>query len=172
MYGELGRCPLSITILARMIKFGGKIACSDKPIKLCHQLYKISFCIYRKVYDKVQKDGWMQCINSTLDSLGTSEIWQNQTFSNLKWLRCTVKQRLADQFIQKWLNDVDTTSSSIGKFYRSFKSQIKFENYLVVLPTFNKKIFTKLRMSLLKLPVAIQRCRNNLVFGTAIQMKQ
>ena len=28
---------------------------------------------------------------------------------------------LTDKFILKWLNDVDTTNSSISKFYRSFK---------------------------------------------------
>ena len=49
---------------------------------------------------------------------------------------------------------VQTTNSAISKFYRSFKRQIKLENYLVGL---NRRIFTKLRMSLLKLPITTGR---------------
>ena len=54
------------------------------------------------VIKPIPKDGWTRCVYATLDVSGMSEIWQHQTFPNLKWLYCTIKQRLTDQFVQKW----------------------------------------------------------------------
>ena len=50
----------------------------------------------------------------------------------LKWLAETVRQRLKGQFIQGWYSDVENSAKCIN--YRLFKTQFKFEEYLVKLP--------------------------------------
>jgi hypothetical protein len=63
-------------------------------------------------------------------------------FSNTCTL-LTVKQKLTDQFIQKWYNLIAT--SSRGNLYGQFKMEFKLENYLLKLSPNERALITKLR---------------------------
>jgi hypothetical protein len=54
-----------------------------------------------------------------LDSCGFSNIWENQGNFNSKWLSLSLKQKLFDQFQQKWRSDMN--NSSKGLCYKIFK---------------------------------------------------
>jgi hypothetical protein len=62
-----------------------------------------------------------------------------------------VKQKLTDQFIQKWYNLIAT--SSRGNLYGQFKIEFKLENYLLKLSPNERALITKLRCCNLKIPV-------------------
>ena len=94
---------------------------------------------------------------STLKKLGFSEIWQSQQFPNAGWLYLSIKRRQQDQFIQEWMNDVNSTNSSINQYFRLFKKSFNTEDYLTQVSGQNKCIFTKLRLSSLKFPVTTGR---------------
>jgi hypothetical protein len=58
-------------------------------------------------------------------------------------LKLTVKQKLTDQFIQKWYNLIAT--SPRGNLYGQFKMEFKLENYLLKLSPNERALITKLR---------------------------
>jgi hypothetical protein len=60
-------------------------------------------------------------------------------------------QMLRDQFVQKWLSDI--YSSSRGQFYSVFKKDFYIENYLLRLSEQSRIWITKFRTSNLHLPI-------------------
>ena len=69
-----------------------------------------------------------------------------------------VKQILSDQFVQKWVGDIE--NSSKGLFYSTFKKNFCLENYLLRLGENNRLWLTKLRTSNLRLPIETGRWYN------------
>lgn len=59
-------------------------------------------------------------------------VWHNHDFVNINWLTATVNQRLKDQFVQIWSNDVNC--SSRGHLYKIMTPNFGFEKYLDILP--------------------------------------
>jgi hypothetical protein len=47
---------------------------------------------------------WINHIKSIFDNVGLSYVWNQQNPIHLVELKLTVKQKLTDQFIQKWYN--------------------------------------------------------------------
>lgn len=89
---------------------------------------------------------------------GLQYVWQNQNFVNIKWLTATVKQRLKDQFVQIWSNDINC--SSRGHVYKILKPNFCFEKYLDILPVKLRKKLIKFRTSNHRLPVETGRWYN------------
>ena len=63
--------------------------------------------------------------------------------SERTWLIVNIKQRLLDQYIEKWRSDVDIGVTCYN--YRFFTSDFKFEKYLLDLPDALKYIVCKFR---------------------------
>ena len=78
----------------------------------------------------------------------------NKNPIHLVELKLTVKQKLTDQFIQKWYNLIAT--SSRGNLY----GQFKLENYLLKLSPNERALITKLKWCNLKIPVETGRWVN------------
>ena len=91
---------------------------------------------------------------SIFDNVGLSYVWNQQNPIHLVELKLTVKQKLTDQFIQKWYNLIAT--SSRGNLY----GQFKIEKYLLNLHPSERALITKLRCSNLKIPVETGRWVN------------
>jgi hypothetical protein len=53
---------------------------------------------------------WIKAVKNILDSCGFSNIWENQGNFNSKWLSLSLKQKLFDQFQQKWRSDMNNSS--------------------------------------------------------------
>jgi hypothetical protein len=68
----------------------------------------------------------MNYTKSKFDETGLSNIWHGQKFIIPDFLKITIKQRLQDQYIQKWFSDIN--NSSRGEYYSKFKTEFKLEN--------------------------------------------
>ena len=71
----------------------------------------------------------MNDLKSIFDETGFSHIWDGQKYLDPEFLKVTIKQRLQDQYIQKWFSDIN--NSSRGEYYSKFKTEFKLENYLL-----------------------------------------
>ena len=56
-------------------------------------------------------------------------------FKNDKLLKTSVEQRLKDQYIQKWQNDIRESSEGQLILYNNLKTEFGPEKYLNLLPT-------------------------------------
>ena len=93
----------------------------------------------------------MHYTKSIFDETGLSNIWDSQKYINPDFLKVTIKQRLQDQYIQKWFSDINT--SSRGEYYSKFKTEFKLENFLFRLNAVHRKYICKLRTSNKTIPV-------------------
>ena len=66
-------------------------------------------------------------------------------------LALKLRQVLEDQYHQEWKSNIQNSPKCI--LYKCFKSDIKFESYLIKLPAVYKRIFTKFKTSNHKKPV-------------------
>ena len=91
---------------------------------------KLSSVLYRLMYLLKTKHQysfkWLNHIESIFNSTGMGFIFINQ-FS--VYDKNVFKQILRDQFVQKWLSDI--YSSSRGQIYSVFKKDFCIENYLL-----------------------------------------
>ena len=82
-----------------------------------------------------------------MQKLGFAEYWLNQAVPHPNSFSKIVKERIKDQFLQNWSEQL--FSSSACSNYRIFKTDFKFEEYFTLLPR-------DLALSLCNF-----RCRNN-----------
>ena len=65
---------------------------------------------------------------------------------------------MQDQFIQTWNASIEENSRS--KNYRMYKSEFKFEKYLVMLSDFHRTVLARFRLGSSKLPIERGRYQN------------
>ena len=65
----------------------------------------------------------MNYTKSIFDETVLSNIWDGQKYINPDFFKVTIKQRLQDQYIQKWFSDIK--NSSRGEYYSKFKTDFK-----------------------------------------------
>ena len=82
VYGELGRYPLRITIMKRMIGYWCTFLLS-KQNRLINHLHRI-------MYNTDNSTNWSNKIKNILDAHGLSDIWINQSFpsQNMAGINC------------------------------------------------------------------------------------
>lgn len=154
VYGETGRFPIYVNVYSRMISYWAKLStgCDNKIVNV---LYKF---LYTQYNNDTVKNPWFECIHRVLNICGFSNIWHQQKHVNEKWIKNAVAQRLKDQFIQTWSNDM--FNSSKGKIYRTFKLDFGCEKYLEKLPKKFRTILLKFRTTNHRLPVETGRWIN------------
>ena len=77
-------------------------------------------------------------------------MWISQNPQNSEWLANTVLQKSQDQYKQLWSASVHESSKCVN--YRIFKTEHKFENYLLYLPFKLRKSFGWLVVLRLNVP--------------------
>ena len=154
VYGELGRFSLDLNIKCRVIAFWANLV-FFKNDKISRNMYTL----LRQMHDKnVYTSKWMSYVKSILDTCGLSNIWSQYENVNVKWLKLKVKQTLQDHFIQEWHESMQTNRKAIN--YRLFKTEFKFENYLVKVPDRLRITLCNFRVGSSKLPVERGRYQN------------
>ena len=136
IYGELGRFPLEIRVKLCMIAFWSKLVLNEN--KLSSVLYGLMYLLKAKHQYSFK---WLNHIESIFNSISIGFIFINQI--------------LRDQFVQKWVSDI--YSSSRGQFYSVFKKDVCIENYLLRLSEQSRIWITKFRTSNLHLPIETGR---------------
>ena len=153
-YGELGVFPMSVFIELRMVNFWAKLVNSENH-KLTSILYKFMIL---KNEDEAYNFDWLVCVKNILDKCGFSNIWEIQGNFNPKWLNISIKQRLMDQFRQKWKSDIDNSPKALC--YRLFKENLEFEEYLDLLSDKDKITFCRFRTGYHRLPTETSQTAN------------
>lgn len=155
VYGELGRFPLSVHIKTRIVNFWAGLIIG-KQTKYSYLIYKLIYC---KFLNGVNS-GWISYLKSIFDECGMSNIWYSQSFSNIDWIVKSIKQKLCDQFIQKW--NSDCYNSTKGTSYRLFvRDDFKMQYFLTSnLSVKNKIILSQFRSNNHKLPIESGRWQN------------
>jgi hypothetical protein len=125
--GESGRFSLSIDIHSRMVSCKAKMLQGQENI-IVSTVYRYLF----SRYDNENANLWITFIQHIFDSCGFSNIWSDQTstMSDVKWITAVINERLKDQYIQKWENDID--NSSKGQIYKKFQQNFGFQKHLPV----------------------------------------
>ena len=140
IYGELGRFPVMSSLYSKMIGFWANLVCGNSN--------KISFKLYQIVRGYLPENAWLNKIETILQDVGLSNIWQSESVPSKNWLRCTVDRKLSDQYIQMWSQFKGTSSKAT--MYFSLKNEIKLESY--------SKVFTgKIRNSICRFRTANHR---------------
>ena len=154
VYGELGAYPMQLYVHSRMVNFWSKLV-NEKESKLSSIMYKYTY--YHFVRNQYQSP-WVVAIKNILNSTGFSNLWEFQGNFSQKWLNMSLKQRLTDQFQQKWRSDIE--NSSKGMCYKLFKHNFEFEKYLETLPNKDANTFCRFRAGNHRLPIETGRWQN------------
>ena len=151
--GELGCFPIKIEIQGRILAFWYKLM-----IEMQNGVSKLS-CTMLKLQLRLLESGehifpWLNHVKTLLDNLGLTYLWNRQSVS-LNAFKKLIKQRLKDQYIQMWSDDVNNNNVCFN--YRMYKKDFKFESYLINLDNPMKDYMMKFRFSNHKLPIHSQR---------------
>ena len=148
IYGELGEPPLDIVIKCKMLNFWISLI-SPNVFKLSQVFYKLLLALDRK---KNVSSPWLTFIKSILNTTGFSGCWETQSIPGSRdWFLHVMKQRLLDQFIQKWRGELNASSKCLN--YRLFKFDFTLEKYLLILSKNLRIQFTKFRCRNHRLPI-------------------
>ena len=149
VYGEVGRKPIRITIKIRMINYWLKLVTAEDN-KISTNIY----LILRKLHEKdTFNSSWLNGIKTILDSCGMSNVWRNPNNYNITLVQKSLNLRLNDMYFQEWNNDVNKMSSC--RFYKTYKEDLKIENYILKLNTVNRIHICKFRCRNIKIPVIV-----------------
>ena len=151
IYGELGIYPMSLYIQLRMVNFWSKMVNGDDN-RIAKILYKYMFL---KNSDNQFRSDWLKYIKDILDKCGYSNIWLSQGNFNSKWLGISLKQKLFDQFQQKWRADIDCSPKGLA--YKLYKQNFEFEEYLNILNDKDRITYCRFRTGNHKLPIETGR---------------
>lgn len=104
-------------------------------------------------YSNGIKTKWISSVESIFQECGMYNIWLSHNSNNKTWLVKSIKQKLCDQFLQKWHSDC--CNSSRGISYSLFTNfDFKLQDYLSSELTFNSIVtLTEFRCSNHRLPI-------------------
>ena len=151
IHGELGRVPLRNYLIMPIIRFWFQIVQSEntKYIKLT----------YNMMLDDLQKSpdkpSLAKSVRSLLECLGFNHVWLEQGVGDIYRFMCSFKQRLTDNLIQMWNEQIENSSRAktyilITNFY--FKIYLDFNTIRK-----NRYAFTRLRVSSHRLEIEAGR---------------
>ena len=124
------------------MKFWLKI--KQNPGSLIHKIYQEQCLIVDNNNNNLINPLWVKHAKSILDDLGFSYLWNNFD-TNINYYP-EIKQRLRDQFIQRWGENIKAMQKL--DYYSKFKSVFEFEEYLNSISNNLIRFFlTRLRLS-------------------------
>ena len=148
--GDSGRFPLSLVCLERSLKYWLKI----KHINdIAMQDVLTDHCATFMGNNK----SWGNLIKQKLDSLGFSNLWENQNL-NLNMFP-SIQRRVRDIYIQEWHTAINNSPKL--KSYVMFKENFEFEPYLDYIHNNNLRMhLTRFRISSHSLAIESGRFNN------------
>ena len=149
VYGETGRIPLRIIIETRMVAFWHKTA-TGLNTKLS---YRLLYLLNKRREQNPEGVPWLKKIEQILTSCNMRNAWLNPKLYNQFQIKEEVTKQLSKAYIQIWKGDIANKSSCIT--YRSFKSELKLEEYLMLPESKDRIIISKFRCRNSKIPSVI-----------------
>ena len=121
-------------------------------IKTQCQLCCINCCILYNIHNRNSfHSKWICSIENILNECGYSEYWLTQYVHKSVCLSKNVKQRLCDQFKQRWSTTVFNSSKCLN--YRIFKCSHGLEKYLLNLSYDLRRALCNFRCLYHRLPI-------------------
>ena len=125
IYKELGRYPVEIRIKTSIIAYWSRLVTCQKQNKLTSLLYKT---LYQLHTANIFHSKWLENVQAILNECGMTNVWQDQSEGiSTHWLKCAIKNRLQDQFVQE--ADRLSNNNSNCLLYRNIKQNHKFETF-------------------------------------------
>ena len=124
IYGELGRHPLKLRRLVRVIKYWFKIISSseEKYVKLVYKM------MLSDLENRPEQKYWAKSIKTLLENIGFYHAWLNQGVGNVEVFLSLFKQRIQDNYLQLWNNDLENSSRArTYRLYCNFRYQPYFD---------------------------------------------
>ena len=164
VYGELGVYPLYIDRHVNMVKYWLKVTSSGTN-SLIHKVYDqllVENDKQEKKKQELDKQGntpeieaekkklilnWAGQIKNLLGKNGFGYVWQQQGVpkNKTRWFIENLKKRLTDQYLQKWSEDMASTSKN--RLFKHIKTEFKFEEYLDIIDSKHHRIsLSKIRL--------------------------
>ena len=154
IFGELGVLPINLLIKNRVLNYWCKIV-NNKQDKICNVMYRFMFELHK---NNTYQCPWLTFVKESLEQLGFSEYWINQSALSPHVFQNIVKSRIKDQYIQTWNESVNSSNKCIN--YRIFKKEFMFESYLKILPKDLALSLFRYRCCNHKLPIEKGRFNN------------
>jgi hypothetical protein len=159
--GELGRYPLKIIFLSRILSFCEH---ATDPAN-CNALLKAALYTQVEYATRLPKTSWIGNLKKCLNYSGLGDVWNSVLNMHVTKINVSqFTQRLKDNYQQDWhgklYDDSRKTQSQKNKLrlYRQFKSNFKFEDYLSMsLPIVDRIHLTRFRISNHKLQIEFGR---------------
>jgi hypothetical protein len=101
---------------------------------------------------------WVYFIRTLLNECEFTYIWETENVNNTEWLKCVVKQRLLDQFVQNWQTSLSDSSKALN--YKIFKTKFEFEEYFNILNICDAIRQCRFRTTIHYLPIETGKWRN------------
>ena len=150
-YGELGVFPLVIYLKSRMIGYWCRLMLG-KESKTCYIMYQ---CLLQLDRSGIYTSPWIKCIKNICNECGMSGMWLLQEVPNTIWVKKAVEQRLKDQWIATWLNNLETKAICCN--YKIVKMDYGVESYLTKMSKTDRITISKFRVCNNRLPVNVGR---------------
>lgn len=152
VYGELGRCTLSILANIRSVKYWLRLNCMPDS-----RYAKMSYIMLKNAVER-GKQNWVSQVKCLLCMNGFGDVWLNGSVGRECAFIRTLQQRLQDCFEQNWHCKLDT--SVRFDVYRMFKGELEKEKYLGVIENqYIRKMYTKFRLGIT--PLKVNKLRYN-----------
>ena len=149
--GELGRHPLALQILGRIITYWIHIL-ESKENSYLHSLYQ-------EMYERDGENRWIILVKYVLNKVGMKHVWNNQSTLNVKRLRYAVNNKLENLYEMYWNKQKECTPKL--EYYNQVTDKYGLQPYLTL--QMNKKYVTamsKLRISAHELMIERGRYTN------------
>ena len=148
LYAELGRVPIDLHIKKRIISYWISLI-NGSSSKFARKMYDIMLAEHES--RKTHK--WISYLKSILISVGLPDLIYQPIIINPQATKTKISETLKDLYLQEWHAKLD--SSSKGRDYGIYKSDISIEPYFM---TLNKNAYyhmVKFRTANFKLPIEI-----------------
>ena len=119
--GELGQYPIEIQAKTRTLCYWHKLCQLNNSDKLPSIMYRF---LLKLLENNIYQSPFISYIKDTLKSIGLSGSWstEGRSFTSTESFKKVVNQRLRDQYIELWFNEVDTNHAYCN--YKLFKSKL------------------------------------------------
>jgi hypothetical protein len=161
--GELGRYPLYIDVVSKMVQFWHRLHTAKLPQNfLLEQALKENEQLHLR-----KKECWLSSIDFILTELGLKHLLDNPLGNSANHVKNTVKTKLRERFNQQWRQSIFTDERRVHgqknklRSYRLFKSHFKREPYIDQVSNItDRNNLIKLRTSSHKLAIETGRYNN------------
>ena len=107
------------------------------------------------------KKKWIYNLKNILFQNGFGYVWESPLNLNEKYFISEFKERLLDNFIQKWAADL--SASRVLIINKSCKENFGYENYFNLLPRSLRNVMTKIRICTHSLRIQTGRYARNFI---------